>query len=934
MNKQRCMTRLKRSVLPVLCLVFLLLGYGPAELYLSNRGSEEFWFSFAEVLLPMAILAIVAFAVIMGLLMVLPTKGYHIAMAVIIAVSVLLLLQGLFLSNNYVSLNGGEIVWGEYMERLIYNTVIWLAVIAGAVIWAIRDWKSFRVVTQFAAAALLVVQAAVLVTTAITGKTKNEKTKVDVYLTTDKLYTVSAERNTIVFILDAFDSQLMCDLIEENPEELETSFEDFTFYHNTSGGATRTKFAIPYILTGKTNDMGGSYSEYLQESFSNSPLIKELGTGKYDTGFYTECGYVDQTQTEAIGNLSTNGNLRASSQWGLFGSLMKMTAFKYAPHVLKDSFGMDSFELAQWRGRSGEAYITNDIQYYQLLKEEGLKAEAKQPVFRFIHLAGAHGPYTMDENMQKISREDGNVKKQGLGALRIVSEYLRQMKSLGIYEKADIFILADRGDGSYTSVNQEQNPLLMVKEAGAKKAFSISEISFTFRDLPSMLTDALQNRLESAEKYETKGTRYFYRGVEINDSYYITEYASEGSAYDTPGWQATGKIYASSDSDRLYELGTRLFFGENGGATAKRHFVKGFTYPQDTFAWTDGKEAELCFETGTVEQNLLLSFDYGKTNGYQRMYFYTGDQLIASYGENKTTVHHEMVIPKEAVKDGILNLRIEFPYAISPVEAGTGMDSRILGITFKNIFIDETDLPFEPEKQRNIPEYMPSRQITFGEDGNMAEYTISGISKDHWTNKKNVTIRFEGIPEGVNPAFKMSYTVYGDPQHVIVSAGGEQIADYTAEGNEEKEWLIPQAAVQNGILALEITLPDAKTPGNGDMRELALWMKKIELQEAAMSPISLNDVPILTEAGFETETAEIKQKVTITAKSSTNATKLIMYAGKKAAQSWQSGYGDRNGVRTWTVTYTFKGRGERKLTFRAENAAGQSEGKQAEITIK
>ena len=129
MNKQRSLNRLKRSILPVFCLVFTFLGYGPAELYLSNKGSEEFWFAFSEILWPIIIIGLLACVIIMGVLMIIPTKGYHIVMAVIIAIAVLFLVQGLFLPNNYGSLNGAQIDWSQYTGRLIYNTAIWLAVI-------------------------------------------------------------------------------------------------------------------------------------------------------------------------------------------------------------------------------------------------------------------------------------------------------------------------------------------------------------------------------------------------------------------------------------------------------------------------------------------------------------------------------------------------------------------------------------------------------------------------------------------------------------------------------------------------------------------------------------------------------------------------------------------------------------------------------------
>ena len=394
----------------------------------------------------------------------------------------------------------------------------------------------------------MAVEAAILAALGLVHQQEQTETAAGyVYLTTEDEFTVSDKGNTIVFLLDAFDSQIMCDLLEEYPEEIKMLFENFAFYHNTSGGATRTKFAIPYLLTGQINDTGKTYSDYLRYSYTISPLFQELLSGTYNTGFYTEYSLVDRTQTEAIGNLSTEGELKATSQWGLTGSLIKMTAFKYAPHLLKPLFWTYSAELTQWRGGivGQRAYRIDDIYFYQDLLEKGLTVEQTKPTFRFYHLEGAHSPFIMDENIQRVSHVNGTIKKQSLGVLRIVSAYIQQLKQLHVYDCSTIIVMADHGNREYVPHTCEQNPLLMVKATEKTKPFSVSDIRLSYRDMPSMLTDALKNDL-CIEKYTAEGIRYFYIGITAEDSDTITEYASEGDAYDTTGYQATGTVYSST----------------------------------------------------------------------------------------------------------------------------------------------------------------------------------------------------------------------------------------------------------------------------------------------------------------------------------------------------------------------------------------------------
>lgn len=828
------MIRLKQCILPVFCFVFSLLVYGPTELYLSNQGSEEFWFSFSEVVVPYVVLFLVAFAVIMGILMILPAKCFRVIIGIITAIDVLLLLQGLFLPNSYGSLNGNQIEWNQYTLRSIYNTAIWIALIVVAAIYAFRKWDSFRKMSLFAVIVVLVIQAATLVTLGVSVKPDQKAVaSSDVYLTTQKEFTVSSDQNTIVFILDAFDSQIMYDLLEEYPDELYSSFEDFTYYHNTNGGATRTKYAIPYILTGKTNDTGGTYSEYLSESFQESPLFQELRTGAYDTGFYTEYGYVDRTQTKAIDNLSISGNLQATSQWGLSTTLLKLTAFKYMPHILKQYFWMYSFDLAKWRGGDGEygAYGMNDILFYQQLTEKGLSSTSdSKDAFRFIHLKGAHGPFTMDENIQSVPQEQNSSKQQSLGALRIVSAYIQQLKKLGIYDNSTIFIMADHGDRLYGKPNYEQNPLFMIKEAKTRKAFSISDMRLSYRDVSNMMAMALRSQLYVSE-YETKGTRYFYSGSESNNTYRIIEYASDGDAYDTDSYYTTGKEYIYQDNDISYALGTTLYFGENGGSTAKKHFVNGFTYPESDYVWTNGKNVELKFDIGSIDKNLLISFDYTHTiNDFQRVYLYVGDLPVASFITRKPT-NHQFVIPRDAVIDGVLDITFKLPDAYSPLAEGTGIDSRILALAFNSIKIEQCDLSYRPEEQHSISSYTLGQEIVFGPDGNMDRYAVSGVSNDHCTSGNRVKLFFDAIKTDKNLVLEMAYKIFGEKQRVIMFANGKKINEYIATEEETKKILVPYTLINDGTLSLEINLPDASKPNSGDGRDLALWMKTILLRQ-------------------------------------------------------------------------------------------------------
>ena len=86
--------------------------------------------------------------------------------------------------------------------------------------------------------------------------------------------------------------------------------------------------------------------------------------------------------------------------------------------------------------------------------------------------------------------------------------------------------------------------------------------------------------------------------------------------------------------------------------------------------------------------------------------------------------------------------------------------------------------------------------------------------------------------------------------------------------------------------------------------------------------ITITAAPALSSVKFSKTKAKVKEQLTITAVTSTNAVKLTLYAGGKAVKSWTTGYTDKDGKRTWKVKYAFSGAGKRTVFFKAADANG------------
>ena len=93
--------------------------------------------------------------------------------------------------------------------------------------------------------------------------------------------------------------------------------------------------------------------------------------------------------------------------------------------------------------------------------------DAPAGAFRFIHLLGAHYPYSIDERANDLGTDNSTKEQQAQGSMYIVAEYLRQLKELGVYDRSTIIITADHGKWFLTPepLTTTSTPIMLVKPA-------------------------------------------------------------------------------------------------------------------------------------------------------------------------------------------------------------------------------------------------------------------------------------------------------------------------------------------------------------------------------------------------------------------------------------------------------------------------------------
>jgi len=798
-------------ILPGVFFAFTIFVFAPIEFYLTH--ANDFWFSLKDILPVLCVAALLCTILITLILRFLPQRASAFCEGFLYVLTLLIYVQGTYFVTDYGTLNGSEIDWNAFASRTIVNSVIWTVLIVVAVVLIIKFKSKFINVARYVSIVLMLTMVVSLVIIGITGHSGNQDAE-QRYLSKKNELSVSSESNTIVLLLDAFDGQLMMDLNRTNRDYVADVLRDFTLYHNTVGGATRTKYAVPFIFGGFTNTDDVSYPEYVSAACAESPLFKELESGDYDVGIYTGNHLVDLKRDDVISNVST-GVPDVSSPIGLSADYMKLIAFRYVPSVFARYFWMYSGDFDRWKAGDVEgAYAVNDVAFYKELKSNNLTVGTNKKVFRFYHLNGAHAPYTMDENCESINYVDGSVEKQALGALRIVEQYIQQLKALGVYEQSTIIVMADHGLGVYS--HQEQNPLFAVKLPGENHEFDISDTPLTYKRIPEFFALCLKGEARDLSVMVEEGDRYFYVESEKGSTINIKEYVVQGLAYDNDACHETGVVYHGNSLtlSREYKLGDIISFDK--GDNARNYYVEGISKNEGTHSWTDGNWAKLSFEIGKKHENLLVSCDLLTVyKGIQFAEIYANDHLVTQHTFTSGG-QYEFVIRKEYVPDGKLDLAFFFPGAISPKDLGESTDSRRLALALKSMRITSTREAAVLEEQQAY-HYDVGTELSFRKESPTANtYMIHGFSDNEdsftWTNGKRTDMLFRFDSEGKDLCLTMHYGVFSPPQTVRLFLNGHLLDEYTASQEEEKKVDLPAELVSERSAYLMLLLPDAVSP--------------------------------------------------------------------------------------------------------------------------
>lgn len=481
-------------------LMFMLLIFGPAEIFFSNSAEFEFLYQeFAGYLVAFALAGTIGLTVVTGLL---PDKIYRVVLSLLFAVSLGGYIQVMFLNKGLDLLGLNPEGYQVPVQRQIGNLLIWVAIAGVILVLAFAAGDLWKKLIPGLSAFLLCIQVVALVSLTLTAdEGAYKRPDGSWHLSGEEQYVVSGKENVIVFVLDWFSNQYVDSVKKAYPDAFDC-LSDFTYYSNMDCGYFGTFPSLNHMFTGTDVDSQITINEWCQECWNGekaTAFYTGLADRNYKANVYTPdtnilCGTNDvgllQGKLSNVVNSSQDVEIRHKL---LCRTMAKMSGYRFSPEVLKPSFYTDMNEYANVVVAKDNPIQHDNYAFYDGLKAQGLTVDNSSNYFIVQHLMGTH---LYDTDAEGHYKEDVTMEETARGCMTIVNDYLQQLKDAGVYDDATIIVTADHG-GYYDS-----QVIFFIKEPGEQHEESpVTDAPVSFCELLPTLAEAAG--LESSEYGQT-----------------------------------------------------------------------------------------------------------------------------------------------------------------------------------------------------------------------------------------------------------------------------------------------------------------------------------------------------------------------------------------------------------------------------------------------
>ena len=485
-DKRTYLQRLKVIIIPAVTFTFMYFIYGVYETYFANMS--EWKFIFMDILPPSLMILAILILLSFGAAYFIKGKNLDFIAMIFTALCVISYIQNAFL-NVSTFINGAQ--ENASAALTIINLLLWLGIIVLVpyIIYCCYN-KSMKNILRICSAAtglLLIMQGSALSYMMINGLSeKQSREKTGYTLSGAEQYEVSSNENVIVFIMDTYYSGFFDEWLENHPEYYDT-LSDFIYFDDVNSEILHTALSMPSLLTAHETDYTISLIESNKNCW-NSDEANFFYSSMHDDGYavrlYTDSDKYSGGAENMLGKIDNVCEYTAvytSKKIPTYFSLARLSAYKFLPLSLKNVFYVtDSYlvnqyttsdsataniDLSDWeqspqssKSRGIDFY---NFDYYNSLKNGLSTTNKKLCIFQHIH--GMHTPYISVHRNFVEPRADIDMNVAQEGCMEIFTNYISQLKEIGVYDNSTIILTADHGMplSIYTG-----SPIMLVKPQG------------------------------------------------------------------------------------------------------------------------------------------------------------------------------------------------------------------------------------------------------------------------------------------------------------------------------------------------------------------------------------------------------------------------------------------------------------------------------------
>ncbi|MBE6473358.1 MAG: hypothetical protein E7Z99_07305 [Coriobacteriaceae bacterium] len=565
----------RRLALALAASAFLVVTFfvlPPFEMLAGNEGSLVF--GLADAWQPVLLAAFIALLGLAIVLTALRGKAFSYALLIVFCFALGCYLQALFLNSGLPTTDGRPVDWGNYQLQAVVSTLVWAVVFVAAFVLFKKYRGAMQVAVAVVSVALVIVQGVASVSLIAdkvgerAGLAPGEYPASMYRLTEKGMFSVSPSKNTIVFVLDTFDTTDMMRLTSDDPN-LAEKLQGFTWFKDSVGSLCPTRYGAPFLWTGVYPSADEEFVDYIQNRYRQSSFLSDIQAEGYSIGLYTDpvgdFNLPDQEKRDLIYdktiNIKPDSGEDASflDYLGTMQIMARASLYRDLPWLAKPFVYYNTDQVNQAMAVEGAAlsdpdnapYVMEDTHWFSSLKHRGLSFEEEgyNGAYRFIHLNGTHIPYYVTASGEHAGRET-SLEEQARGSMEMVTYYLDELKRLGVYKDATIIITADHGIWWECPEGEDpylSSPLMLVKPAGASEGeLQVSDADICAYDvLPTVIKSIGGNTsaygptiFEQPENGRER--RYIFTRTESNVDYRIDEYLVNGDVLDPSSWSATG----------------------------------------------------------------------------------------------------------------------------------------------------------------------------------------------------------------------------------------------------------------------------------------------------------------------------------------------------------------------------------------------------------